>query len=167
MEKAGALLHVLFERLSIQDDRGFVRFFSSWRKIAGNDLADHSKLIDVRRNAAVVVVDHPGWMQLLRMQQERILKHMQREFPDLEIHTLHIHLVDERVGDALNAGIASDSDERLQDTGDAERESDMPLTPLNRHQTPTDPDRALEHVEDTELKQRLAALKKAMESSDR
>ncbi|MFP4510039.1 MAG: DUF721 domain-containing protein [Spirochaetota bacterium] len=160
MEKAGALLQVLFERLSIQDDRGFVRFFSSWRKIAGNDLADHSKLVDVRRNAAVVVVDHPGWMQLLRMQQERILKHMQREFPDLEIHTLHIYLVDERVGNALNAGIRTEP-------GAVEGMADMPVTPLRRPQVTADPERALERVDDSELKQRLAALKKAMESSDR
>ena len=156
MEKAGALLHALFERLSIQDERGFVRFFSSWRKIAGNDLADHSKLVDVRHNAAVVVVDHPGWMQLLRMQQERILKFIQQEFPDLDIHTMHIHLIDERVGEAPKTELVSETSVQSH----AEPATDThTLTP------PDNPDQAIQQVQDDDLKRRLEALKKAMESS--
>ncbi len=158
MEKAGALLHALFERLSIQDERGFVRFFSSWRKIAGNDLADHSKLVDVRHNAAVVVVDHPGWMQLLRMQQERILGHIQQEFPDLEIHTMHIHLIDERVGEALHTQLTSEHSSESQVATNAELQKPPP---------PENPDLAIQQVQDDHLKKRLESLKKAMESSGR
>lgn len=160
MEKAGALLHALFNRLSVHDERGFVRFFSSWRAIAGSDLADHSKLVDVRHNAAVVVVDHPGWMQLLRMQQERILKRIQHEFPDLEIRTLHFHLVDERVGHALNAGI-----EQSVSVPDVPDHGQSPTVERGGHSE--NPDEALSGIADPELKDRLSALKKAIESTDR
>lgn len=95
MKRAGNLLGAFFERNNIQDTQGYVDFFQSWDKIVGVDLAAHSDAVDIRNGALVVEVDHPGWMQRLHMQRERILKTLQSKYPDLGIRNLHFTLVEE------------------------------------------------------------------------
>ena len=95
MKRAGNLLSAFFERNNIQDTRGYVDFFQSWDKIVGVDLAAHSDAVDIRNGALIIEVDHPGWMQRLHMQRERILKTLQSKYPGLGIRNLHFTLVEE------------------------------------------------------------------------
>lgn len=95
MKRAGKLLGAFFERNNIQDTQGYVDFFQSWEKVVGVDLAAHSDAVDIRNHALVVEVDHPGWMQRLHMQRERILKTLQQRYPNLEIRNIHFTLVEE------------------------------------------------------------------------
>lgn len=95
MKRAGKLLGAFFERNNIQDTQGYVDFFQSWEKIVGVDLGAHSDAVDIRNHALVVEVDHPGWMQRLHMQRERILKTLQQRYPNLEIRNIHFTLVEE------------------------------------------------------------------------
>jgi hypothetical protein len=95
MKRAGKLLSAFFERNNIQDTQGYVDFFQSWHRIVGVDLAAHSDAVDIRNHALVVEVDHPGWMQKLHMQRERILKTLQQRYPNLEIRNIHFTLVEE------------------------------------------------------------------------
>mgnify|MGYP006286001399 CR=1 FL=1 len=95
MKRAGKLLGAFFERNNIQDTQGYVDFFQSWEKVVGVDLAAHSDAVDIRNHALVVEVDHPGWMQKLHMQRERILKTLQQRYPNLEIRNIHFTLVEE------------------------------------------------------------------------
>ena len=95
MKRAGKLLSAFFERNNIQDTRGYVDFFQSWQQIVGVDLAAHSDAVDIRNHALVVEVDHPGWMQKLHMQRERILKTLQQRYPNLDIRNIHFTLVEE------------------------------------------------------------------------
>ena len=96
MKRAGNLLSAFFERNNIQDTQGYVDFFQSWQQIVGVDLAAHSDAVDIRNHALVVEVDHPGWMQKLHMQRERILETLQKRYPNLEIRNIHFSLVEER-----------------------------------------------------------------------
>lgn len=95
MKRAGKLLSAFFERNNIQDTRGYVDFFQSWQQIVGVDLAAHSDAIDIRNHALIVEVDHPGWMQKLHMQKERILLTLQQRYPNLGIKNIHFTLVEE------------------------------------------------------------------------
>ena len=95
MKRAGNLLSAFFERNNIQDAHGYVDFFQSWQQIVGVDLAAHSDAVDIRNHALIVEVDHPGWMQKLHMQRERILKTLQQRYPNLGIRNIHFSLVEE------------------------------------------------------------------------
>jgi hypothetical protein len=95
MKRAGKLLGAFFERNNIQDTQGYVDFFQSWEKIVGVDLAAHSDAVDIRNHALIVEVDHPGWMQKLHMQRERVLRTLQQRYPNLGIRNIHFTLVEE------------------------------------------------------------------------
>jgi hypothetical protein len=64
---------------------GWSRFFSFWMKAAGESLAAHSRPVDVRNGIVYVEATHPGWIQLLQMEQNRILETIRRTFPELGI----------------------------------------------------------------------------------
>jgi hypothetical protein len=40
-----------------------------------------------------VEVDHPGWLQMLHMKKDRILRQITKEFPDLSVENLQMRLV--------------------------------------------------------------------------
>jgi predicted nucleic acid-binding Zn ribbon protein len=61
------------------------RFFGSWERAAGERLSAHSRPVDVRNGIVIVEADHPGWVQLLQLDQKRILDAIKRSFPELEI----------------------------------------------------------------------------------
>ncbi|MGD9939812.1 MAG: DUF721 domain-containing protein [Clostridia bacterium] len=61
------------------------RFFGSWERAAGERLSAHSRPVDVRNGIVIVEADHPGWVQLLQLEQKRILDTIKRSFPELEI----------------------------------------------------------------------------------
>lgn len=95
IDKAGEVLKGFFAFYGLEKGEKYVSFFSRWREMVGDDLASHSRVADVRRGAAVVEVDHPGWMQLLQMREEEILKKIKTNFPELGIRSLHMRIVPE------------------------------------------------------------------------
>jgi hypothetical protein len=92
MDKAGDLLKAFFSFHNLTGGEKYVSLFSSWREVAGDDIASHSRVIDLRRGALVVEVDHPGWMQMLQMKQNEILGRLSSRYPDLAIRMLHFRL---------------------------------------------------------------------------
>lgn len=96
MERAGDLLRRLFENQDFSKGERYASLFTSWSSMAGRDIAAHSHVADVRNGVVLVEVDHPGWMQLLQMKQERVLKAMQSAYPELEIHALRYRIVTDR-----------------------------------------------------------------------
>mgnify|MGYP006424374821 CR=1 FL=1 len=101
MEKADKILSALFERLNISDSKGYVRLFSTWRavcdEVSSRGLADHSAIIDVRHGTVIIAVDHPGWLQLIQMQEKRLLGKLQKRFPDMGLQAAHFYISRERV----------------------------------------------------------------------
>ncbi|MFW5700385.1 MAG: DUF721 domain-containing protein [Cyclobacteriaceae bacterium] len=94
MDKAGDLLKQVFENFDIgEQGETYIKFFSSWTKIVGFDLASHTNVSDIRNGSIIVEVDHPGWMQLMQMKQKSILFKVKKNFPELEIKTMTIKLV--------------------------------------------------------------------------
>jgi predicted nucleic acid-binding Zn ribbon protein len=96
MERAGDLLRRLFENQDFTKGERYASLFNSWTSMAGRDLAAHSHVADVRNGVVLVEVDHPGWLQLLQMKQERVLKSMQSAYPELEIQSLRFRIVADR-----------------------------------------------------------------------
>ncbi|MFP4204909.1 MAG: DUF721 domain-containing protein [Spirochaetaceae bacterium] len=94
MERAGDLVEAFLRMHNITGGQKYVQFFRSWHRIVGTDLAAHTQVTDIDRGALKVQVDHPGWMQMLQMKREEILSRIAREYPQLEIRTMQMRLVD-------------------------------------------------------------------------
>ena len=94
MEKAkdilNQLLHNLYEKEKFQDGSEYYTFVHEWEHIIGKKLFGHAKIIDLRNKSLIIAVDHPGWMQILRLKEKIILKRIQRMFPQLSIKTMKL-----------------------------------------------------------------------------
>ncbi|WP_037547793.1 DUF721 domain-containing protein [Spirochaeta lutea] len=97
MNRVADIISRYFENHSMEGTGGEVSsFFTRWQEIAGPGLADHSRIADIRHGSVIVYVDHPGWMQKLSMQKNRILRSIQKRYPSLEITNLLMRCVDKK-----------------------------------------------------------------------
>lgn len=106
MKKAGEILKSILGNEDSKQAEEWGSFFGGWSKIAGQDLAAHSKVIDVRRGTVLVEVDHPGWMQVLQLSHARVLKAMKKKYPELELQDIRCYLQSQKtVGTSPPVGI--------------------------------------------------------------
>ena len=63
----------------------YAGFNRSWKSIAGSRLGEHSHPSDLRHGLLIVEAEHQGWMQLLQLQQDKMLAEIRRKFPDLGV----------------------------------------------------------------------------------
>jgi hypothetical protein len=88
MERAGDILRSLFGRQTADEGLRYHRLFSGWDRIVGTPLAGRSRVEELENGHLLIRLDHPGCLQLLRMEEAAILKRLKREFPDLGIKTV-------------------------------------------------------------------------------
>ncbi|MDR1626697.1 MAG: DUF721 domain-containing protein [Spirochaetia bacterium] len=146
MDKAGDLLKNFFAFYNIDGGEKYVSLFSSWRKVVGDAIADHSRIFNLRKGALIVEVDHPGWVQMLRMRQEGILQRLSRAYPDLGIRMIHTKLV--------RSGQFSPPQKK-----DASPPEPQPPPPP---EYPARENGGLENIQDAELRDLLLRLKKTL-----
>lgn len=92
MEKAGDILRALLNRDQGEKARLYGAFFRSWERVAGEQLAAHSSIQDIRNGSVVVEADHPGWLQMIQLRQEELLAGLRLRFPELNIQGLRLQL---------------------------------------------------------------------------
>lgn len=124
-------------------------FFKSWRHIAGERLAAHSRVSEVENGIVIVEADHPSWIQLLQMRQEEMLIAVKKGWPELEIRGIAFRIP--RTGPAP----ARDAKPAVSETPPADR-TDLADEPLKHAYKP---------VTDGRLAAALERLKKSV--SDR
>jgi len=90
--KASDLLGSILTPQTAAAVQGWSNFFGSWGKAAGPNLAAHSRPVDVRNGIVFVEAEHPGWIQLLQMNQQRILERLRSSFPELGISGIAFRL---------------------------------------------------------------------------
>jgi len=88
VKKAGEILSRFFDEKTLRSATQFESFRASWKNIVGQRLADHSKPKSILRRTLLIAADHAGWIQLLQIDQERILQRIAKNFPELEITSL-------------------------------------------------------------------------------
>lgn len=59
---------------------------------AGEKIASHSKIVDLKNGILLIETDHPGWIQKIQFHQKYIITGLKRAFPQLEINTLTFKL---------------------------------------------------------------------------
>ena len=86
------LLSSFFDQDLIKKGELYSGFGRSWKTIAGSRLGEHSHPVDIKRGILIVEAEHQGWMQLLQLQQDRILEEIELKFPDLKIRGIAFKL---------------------------------------------------------------------------
>lgn len=79
------LLSAFFDHDMVAKGASYSGFGRAWKSIAGARLGEHSRPADIKHGILIVEAEHQGWMQLLQLQQDRILGEIGRRFPELEI----------------------------------------------------------------------------------
>jgi hypothetical protein len=100
MKKAGDILSVLFnEKFDprfLEKARTTAGLFNSWTLVTEEagiaSAASHSRISELERNILLIDAEHPGWVQILQTSQTRLLKAIQRRYPELEIHGIAFRL---------------------------------------------------------------------------
>jgi hypothetical protein len=72
------------------------KLFSSWETIAIEErivsAIDHSHIAEFERNVLLIEADHPGWIQILQMKQQKLLDNFQRRFPNMRVNGISFRL---------------------------------------------------------------------------
>jgi len=85
VKKAADILSRFFDETTLHAAAQFETVRSTWKQIVGQRLADHSRPKSVLRHTLLIAADHAGWIQLLQMNQARILARIAKYYPELEI----------------------------------------------------------------------------------
>ncbi|MDR2746498.1 MAG: DUF721 domain-containing protein [Treponema sp.] len=85
MKKAGDLLAAFLDERLTETARGYSDLFSSWKTMAGDKIASHSRIKDLKRSILLVEADHPGWIQILQTKAPQIISAVRRCFPELDV----------------------------------------------------------------------------------
>ncbi len=108
----------VFDGLSIggQGARRAGETFAVWRKVLlgirsssnpneGANLADHSRVVDLKNGVLLVEADHPGWIELLQLRKNFILNGLSMYAKGMGVQTLAFRLAGKRgnvTGDAYS-----------------------------------------------------------------
>lgn len=91
---AANLMENLFSHIAVEDANKAANIYSEWNRIVskiksspdidekrndylGNNLYDHSRIVDIRNGVLLVEADHPGYISLLQFYKNFILKGFQ------------------------------------------------------------------------------------------
>lgn len=112
-----SVLGGVFDGLSVQDARRAGDAFAVWRKILlsirsstnpneGANLAAHSRIVDLKNGVLLVEADHPGWIELLQLRKNYILRGLSMYAKGMKVQTLAFRVAGKRgnvTGESYNA----------------------------------------------------------------
>ncbi len=152
--KASDLLGAILSPQVAATVEGWSAFFGFWGKAAGPNLAAHSRPVDVRNGIVFVEAEHPGWIQLLQMNQHRIMDTIRHAFPELGITGIAFRLAKDGsvpgtasvVPARPGTEVAQSKDSSAPDEG---QRSDGPVPSVEQ---------TLEHIDDDGFRSIMASL---------
>ena len=96
VKKASEILSRFFDDNVFEAATQFAAFRSTWKQIVGERLADHSKPKSIMHHCLIVSTEHSGWIQLLQLNQEKILARISKNYPELDITGLAFTIEDNK-----------------------------------------------------------------------
>jgi predicted nucleic acid-binding Zn ribbon protein len=91
-KKIGDLLREFMEQKGWLSGNPYEPLFVQWHKIAGEAVAMHARLVDVRNGILIVEVDHPGWLQMLRLRQNTLLDAARKAVPRASVEGIRVRV---------------------------------------------------------------------------
>ncbi len=89
------------ERSAIEKNN---KLFNAWKKIItaihgnGQNIYEHTSIVDVKNGILLLETDHPGWIQLLQMNSGFIVKGLKMYAPGLNVSSLSYRLKGSNAG---------------------------------------------------------------------
>jgi hypothetical protein len=165
IKDVSSLLRSFFDDETARKGGRYAEFFSSWKGIAGERLAAHSRVADIDKNNLIVEAEHPGWIQLLQLRQSEILAAVRQRFPELDLRGIVFRLA--RTGPGVTEGEAITA-AKPGPFGPQGRDLKPEEEEIPTGARPALPERplSLKEIEDPILRQGLESLKKAMEGKE-
>ena len=80
------------------------KLYNSWKKIVtsiknydsdsniGQNLFEHSNVVEIKNNILLIETDHPGWIQMFQLKKKYILNGLNMYVPELKIDALAFRL---------------------------------------------------------------------------
>jgi predicted nucleic acid-binding Zn ribbon protein len=91
-KKVGDLLREFLGQKGWLSGNPYEPLFLQWRTIAGEAVAAHARLVDVRNGFLVVEVDHPGWLQMLRLRETALLEAARKAVPRASVEGMRVRV---------------------------------------------------------------------------
>jgi predicted nucleic acid-binding Zn ribbon protein len=86
IRRADDLLQRFLEQYKLtREQAGFIDLIRGWEEEAGAELAAHTRVSDLEDGILIIETEHPGWIQLFKLQEEGILKKIRQDHPELKI----------------------------------------------------------------------------------
>jgi len=92
LKRLGDFISQLFPAQG-NDIEKWIPMFKKWKSIVGEGLDCHSRAREINKGMLLVDVDHPAWMNLFQMNQEKILDKLKKNFPEFKIISIRLRLV--------------------------------------------------------------------------
>lgn len=86
--------------------RILLRIKSPVNESEGSNMAEHSRVTDLKQGLLFIEVDHPGWIELIQLHKKYIMRGLEIECPELGITNLAFNLKGNRadVGKSFDYG---------------------------------------------------------------
>ena len=127
----GDLVSKTFKNIKCTDVENATEVFDGWKKVLysikgmansshpenpyeGQNLYEHSRIIDLKNGVLLIEADHPGWIQLLQMHKQYIIRGLNKFSPNLHINTLAFRLKGKK-GELYDSKNISYSTEQVKD----------------------------------------------------
>ena len=102
-ESIGKIINDTFSNITENKAQNAYSTLNVWKKILmriksnrnpneGQNLADHSRVIDLKNGVLLVEADHSAWIELLQLHKNYILKGIQMEKPKLNVENIVFRL---------------------------------------------------------------------------
>lgn len=97
------ILNKTFNNITIDDLTKTNNVMNVWKKVLlriknynnpyeGENLYNHSTIVDLKNGILIVEVDHPGWINILNLHKKYILNGLNLELPELKIKSIGMKL---------------------------------------------------------------------------
>ena len=120
MKRAGDVFSLLFnDEKQLKNADTYSALISCWKDLVEKNgisaAAAHSWIKSLDKGLVWIEVDHPGWKQILRTKESKLLSDFHRRFPEMDISGISIML--------CRPGAETNSTEQITD--DAEKSGDI------------------------------------------
>ena len=147
---ARALLGRFLDGLTDGSVGEYLGLNQAWTALVGEDIAAHSRLVELEHGTLTVLIDHPAWHQMLdtRIGRSELMRRINARFPQLQVRRLQV-----RIGSLSQAS----AERRPSAQATAPPVEEKPVADVAHQAKP---------VSDPELAQRLARLEQTIRERD-
>jgi len=147
------LLHKTFNNISVEGSKSASKIVEAWKNVLskvksvnpqqnpneGENLIDHSRVVDLKNGILLIEADHPGWISLLQFHKKFILKGMQMAVSGVSINSLAFRLRGSQAGipsdpnreDIVRANI----EKRIENEENSLRKANLSLKQAKSYET--------------------------------